>query len=490
MFYYVFDKNYNPENYKLMNERFDRSHNKFIDVLVMNGIIGLLSYLLFFSAIFWIVFRKIKNSENYFEKLSWITIISLFVSYIVHIFFVFETPGNSVLFFFLVAGLASLPLSNIWQRRYVVDVKNREVKIVILSIISIIIASVLFYHISYKPYRASYFVFQATIEDQLEIQKVDNYYNLALKENTFINSELIKMKANHFLAVLIYSFRNEVPIKSEILKKYSDNLIKTIEKGIERENLIDFYVFPAMIYTQLSWRNDIDEIDKQYYISQSNKWFSKISQIWPKRNDYLVIQPENEFFRKNLDEAERINNKLLDITPDYGRVIWLQGLILIAERELEKGTEKISEAALKGYHISDKRNTDTFTMLISLIKEEDEDKLLELMNYQFNNLINNNLLEDERDSRWLSELNVELYLGLRGKNIQRLIQYLETYLSQYDRNAEYWAKLAAGYGMLHNKEKAIFSAKKAVEIDPLNYESSSKIFIQLLEDEKWEELGY
>jgi O-antigen ligase len=489
MFYHIFDKNYNPDNYKMMSERFDRSHNKFIDVLVMNGILGLLSYLIFFSSIFWLISRKIKNSDNYFEKMSWITIISLFVSYIVHIFFVFETPGNSVLFFFLVAGLVSLPLSNVWDKKYIVNIRNREFKIAIFSIISIVIISILFYLVDYKPYRASYFAFQAAAGNPLEIQKVDNYYNLALKENTFINSELIKMKANHFLSILIYSFKNEVPIESEILKQYSDNLVKTIEKGIERENLIDFHIFPTMFYTQLSWRNDISEKDRQYYLTQSNEWFSKISQTWSKRNDYLVIQAENEFFRKNFDKAEEINNQLLKTTPNFGRVVWLQGIILVAKGDLEKGTEKMTQAMLKGYRISDKRNTDTFIMLMSLIKEEDKEELLDLMNYHFNITKENEIIE-EKDLIWLAELNAELFVELKGKKIERLIQYLETYLSQRDKNADYWAKLAASYGMLHNQEKAIWAAKKAVAIDPENYQSSSKMFIQLLENENWEKLGY
>ncbi len=489
MFYHVFDKNYNPDNYKLMNERFDRSHNKFIDVLVMNGILGLLSYLMFLSSIFWIIAKRIKISENYFEKLSWITIISLFVSYIVHIFFVFETPGNSVLFFFLIAGLASLPLSKDWERKYIIENKNRIIKIVIFSIISIIIASSLFYYINYKPYKVSRLAFESAIENPLEIQKIDEYYNQALKENTFINSELIKMKANHFLSILIYSYRNKITIDPNTLKNYSDNSMKMIEKGIERENLIDFYVFPAMIYTQMTWRNDIDEKDKQYYLSQSREWFSKIANLWPQRTDYLVVLAENEFFRENYSKAEELNNEILNKTPNYGRAIWLQGAILISKQELEKGAEKITEAILNGYRISDPRNTDTFSKILEIIKEEDKEKFLNLMNNQFNNSLNS-----KENQKWLSELNIELFVILKGKNISNLIKYLETYLSyidkNFEKNADYWAKLAAGYGMLHNKEKAIFSAKKAAEINPEIYETSSKSFIQLLENEEWERLGY
>jgi len=53
MFYSVFDDNYSANDNNIMSERFDRAHNKFVDLLVMNGVVGFAGYLFLLGSIFY-----------------------------------------------------------------------------------------------------------------------------------------------------------------------------------------------------------------------------------------------------------------------------------------------------------------------------------------------------------------------------------------------------------------------------------------------------
>jgi hypothetical protein len=94
-------QNYNPELYSVEPDWHDRSHNKFLDILVMNGVLGLLVYL----AIWLIFFKFIFTKQAQTEGLVMVNIALLFfgVSYLVHLFFVFDTISTSIPFFFILA---------------------------------------------------------------------------------------------------------------------------------------------------------------------------------------------------------------------------------------------------------------------------------------------------------------------------------------------------------------------------------------------------
>ncbi|MFA7295438.1 MAG: tetratricopeptide repeat protein, partial [Candidatus Paceibacterota bacterium] len=61
---------------------------------------------------------------------------------------------------------------------------------------------------------------------------------------------------------------------------------------------------------------------------------------------------------------------------------------------------------------------------------------------------------------------------------------------QIDSNdASLYSSLAATYAKMHDKEKAIEFAKKAASLDPQKYSKEAEIFIQAMEQERWEIVG-
>jgi len=99
-------QNYDPGLYNIEPDWHDRAHNKFLDVLVMTGLIGLLAYL----AIWFFFFKPVFKRHN-FSVIN-LTLLFFGVSYITHLLFVFDTISTSVPFFGILAFTAYLWANN------------------------------------------------------------------------------------------------------------------------------------------------------------------------------------------------------------------------------------------------------------------------------------------------------------------------------------------------------------------------------------------
>lgn len=95
----AYNKYYNPLHYKLEHEWFDRSHNKIMDVLVMNGVFGLVAYLAIWFSFIWIIFRK-KGFSN-----EMMAVLFFGTAYLVHILVVFDQISTYIPFFGTLAYL-------------------------------------------------------------------------------------------------------------------------------------------------------------------------------------------------------------------------------------------------------------------------------------------------------------------------------------------------------------------------------------------------
>lgn len=92
---FAWQKYYNPEIYHYDKAAFDRAHNAFLDVLVMQGVVGLILYLVYWGYVLVMVW-KLQNPER---SLLFATIIA----YLIQNLFVFESITGS---FYLIALVA------------------------------------------------------------------------------------------------------------------------------------------------------------------------------------------------------------------------------------------------------------------------------------------------------------------------------------------------------------------------------------------------
>lgn len=98
-FSYVFQKFYEPRYLRFEALWFDRAHNKLLDVLVMNGLLGLAAYL----AIWCVTFPLILRGHNHWESAA---LLFFGVSYFTQNVFAFDTVATYIPFFAFLAYAA------------------------------------------------------------------------------------------------------------------------------------------------------------------------------------------------------------------------------------------------------------------------------------------------------------------------------------------------------------------------------------------------
>lgn len=509
MFYSVFDNNYSANNYAIMSERFDRAHNKYIDVLVMNGIVGFISYLFLLVAIIMAVVRRIKKSETLFLKIFWLAIFGLFIAYFVHNFFVFDTPANSLIFYFLLGGLMLGWKSNSLVEKEAVKITSQPSatpktsnvpRLLIATAIVVFIIGPVFYYTDYKPYRTGRLVFEAASQSQ-DISKTFDFYRQAISQNTFINSEARRMWADYWLQVLVYNRFQKNILDPGSLKELSGEVLGQMQLGYQKEAMADFYAYQANIYLQLSNEPGLTKDDSSYYSSQEDKWFDIISQKWPKRTDFYTTYIEDQFLKNNYQQASALIDNMLKETPDFPKASWFKGLIfLVNNSQIESATPFLERALDESYAplqsdlffpivstLAPKSYLSVVQFLESLLNEKRAD--LDLTRISENSQMAQHLIESENILSILIQLQSNKAIAKQNPDYNKLAAYLEENLQYQPQNADYWVRLALSYAKLHNKDKAIFAAQQAIKINPNRYQKGAEQFIQAVENGQWDSIN-
>lgn len=89
---------FNPRLTEITRQGFDRTHNKYLEILVDTGVIGFIAYTAIFAVVFWQLFRRRKD-EPFLTAL----LAGFFIAYLFQNITVFDTPGSYFPLFLLLA---------------------------------------------------------------------------------------------------------------------------------------------------------------------------------------------------------------------------------------------------------------------------------------------------------------------------------------------------------------------------------------------------
>ena len=83
---------------------------------------------------------------------------------------------------------------------------------------------------------------------------------------------------------------------------------------------------------------------------------------------------------------------------------------------------------------------------------------------------------------------VQFNLKLNYIDYNKIANYLAIAVQYDSENPAYWSRLAAAYGKIHEKNKAIQAAQMAADLDPGTYATDAAAFIYYVQNEQWDKL--
>ena len=423
--------NFNPEVLKYLPEDFyfDRAHNKPMEVLATNGIFGFLSYFSIFGIALYLLNRLRKKKEWFLPSLA---LVGGLIGYFIQNVFIFDFHESYLMFFLLLAFLSSLyhhdekyndngPLINDDPKDYVLKMGKG---LLVVSVICMVVFSTTQWVI--RPYSVSKGIFNVGyLVKQEENEKAYKELKKIINNPAFLKDDVIMGMKKMYS---IYSSK----IDEEDRKKMIDVLVVQAKEAAEKRpwrfSLVMAKADLDVIYSQ--W-------DKEWLIEAEKSTELMLSQF-PYFPQSHLFASKSYLLNGEVEEAIIEAEKVIELNPNLPTSYYILGIAYNELDDFEKRDENLIKAAELNFPFKDKNQILSIINLLAKEKKYDAIKNLYIQAIQI----------DSKD--------VSLYTGL-----------------------------AATYGKMHNKEGAIYYAKKVLEMNPETKQAVEE-FIQLVENEQWE----
>ncbi|MDD5760857.1 MAG: O-antigen ligase family protein, partial [Candidatus Pacebacteria bacterium] len=442
-------KNFNPEVLKYLPEDFyfDRAHNKPMEVLATNGIFGFLSYLSIFGVAVYLL-NKLRGKQEWF--LPSLALIGCLAGYFIQNIFIFDFHESYLMFFLVLAFIASLSeMTEERDSRFYGNDKKRNchperseesldlsrasyaLKMARFLAIIAIICAVIFSTTQWviKPYLVSKGIMNVGfLMKQGKGEEAYQELKRLINNPTFLKEDIIIGDTKIYN---LYSSK----IAEEDQRKIVEALALEAEKAAQKR---------PWQFGLIAAKGELETICSKW----DKDWLVKMGETTKMMLDEFPYFPQAHLFaakfyllngetEKGIEAAQ----KVIEIGPKIASTYYILGVGYVNLGDTDKANENLIKAAELGYPFQDK------------------EQILYIVN----------LLIPKKDYLTIEKL------YLRAIQID-------------PRDDSLYRSLAATYGRMRNKQKAIEYAKKAVEINPLVKQAAEE-FIQLIENEQWEAIA-
>jgi len=283
---------------------FDRPHNKVLEVLSNGGILGLLSYLSIFGSIFYLLFAKNKNWDNYNghrKELYSLVFSGFFIAGFVQNIFGFDCTSTYVLFF-LSAAFISNNFSETEERQS--QPGNFSTFKVFFGTLFIFFMLWAFWVANLKPLIAGIKYPKSVIYETSNPEKAYDGYKNGMSMNTVYDNDFLVAYVERTLYLLETGSADNYKIKFiNGLWEAKSKLYKAIQANDEQINHL--YQYIARI------------IEQRYFIYKDPS---------------------------DLAELEQVLNSAMQFNPNISTTCWLYGEMEIAKNNFEEGEKYIKKA--------------------------------------------------------------------------------------------------------------------------------------------------
>lgn len=339
-----------PENYKIayqkyydpgsgfVNERLvDRAHNKILDILIAQGVLGLISYLGILVSIFFILFRRLKENSSPSLVLAF-----GFSAYLAQSLFTFDNIVSYVGLFALIGFLlhtdiVSFKESDVGATH---NAFSRALRAIIVILIGAVLVIGYFYNIlPYMQARA----FKQTPEAGPDAHQVLLALERATEPYNFAQS-LIRWYGIDFIYLQQY-FGNKPYLEEKKFSFLGEALIELIDEVIRREpydarmNIREVNMLNAIAGVSATSPKEKAELYKKGELSLRNAL-----KLAPKYQEIHYLLAFNVAALGRLHEAEDIIRGIIKINPSIARSHLHLALILSFAGKKEEARLALEEA--------------------------------------------------------------------------------------------------------------------------------------------------
>ncbi len=413
---------------------FDRAHNKPMEVLATTGIVGFISYIAIFLFAFYLLYDSYKKNKNLF--LTNLALAGGLFGYFVQNIFIFDFHESYLMAFLLLAFINSFYEKEIkissQKEKSIVNFSDYSKDLLKMFLIVLSFCLVLYSFVFFlvKPYLVSLNIIRGMRE--LKLDHPDEALKILkkiLKDPTFLKEDIIIGYSK-----IIDISKNEITNKEKLLE-IIDLLINEanslLEKHPER-----FLVLANKTYLE-ELAFELGDA-KKYELAENS--FKKIIEIAPYFPQPRISYVKLLLMKNKIDEALNEINSILEIYPNSAEANYLLYQLLKQKKEGEKAIPYLIKALENNLKVISKN------LAVALVKE-----IVPLKRY------------DLIEKLYLQAINLD------------------------PKDYTLYISLAATYGKLHNKEKAIEYAKKVLELKP-EAKQAVEDFINIIQNEEWDKI--
>jgi tetratricopeptide (TPR) repeat protein len=389
------------------------------------GLVGLLTYLALFGAVFWTCWKLMQRGGEW--RLYGMGFTAMTVAYIIHNAFIFDTSTNFIVFFTLAGFLSSLAVQSSGSGVNTKKPAHRPAPLgagrLSVLLILLIPALIVMARTNIRPTQANYATTRGIIAGwQGQFAEAMSKYEEAVAYETFGVYE-----ERHRLAQYLLEVNIQIEGVPDIFRQALEFAISEVEKNIllnEQDYLPHLYL--ARMHIILG-QNDPDSDHNAIALSHTDRaleisptfvrTYFEIAQAYLNRKEFVQAY---EWFAK----AQQLN-------PEVGITYWYLGIVRAQLGDPEGAIEFINEAVQKGYTLS----------------QEEVERVI----------------------------NIYLQLG----DLDSVVALLEQLIERAPDRPDYWASLAAAHIQAGNNEDAIYAIRQAMELDE-DYRAEGERLLQEL----------
>lgn len=339
LFLVAYSRNFNPKQLAYEQSWMDRSHNKLADVLVMEGLTGLLAYLSVFVAAGWLLYGVLKRKKP--DTPAVLLTVALLVAYFVQNLFLFDMPASYMLFYAVLGWVSFLAKEALTDSSAHPSTRLRASEPrprlsakqqVLLGLVTLgMLYSIYNFNIkAFAQVRAG----QEASESIGDPARFSDRAQAALSGRTWLTSDV----AGGLADVLAQSGKARDPAYSQA----AGQVALELEKEIAAKDLDPrTYIRLGALYNVMG-AGDRSALPKAEAVLQS------AIRLTPKWADNYDALAQTYLLEERNDEALALLKTAVDINPQNGVALWMYAFSLIGTHHEQEGRTEL-EAATRYY---------------------------------------------------------------------------------------------------------------------------------------------